>query len=173
MEPIKADLVIVGAGPGGYVAAFHAADKGKKVVLVDREKRLGGVCLNAGCIPSKALLHATELIRDAAESQARGISFSPPKIQLDKLRAWKDSVLDKLAQGLSGLSQKRGVQVLRGRGHFEGSQTLRVETSEGQKFVAFDKAIVAVGSKPAMPADRKSTRLNSSHIQKSRMPSSA
>jgi dihydrolipoamide dehydrogenase len=152
MEPIKAEIVVVGAGPGGYVAAFYAADKGKQVVLVDRDTRLGGVCLNAGCIPSKALLHATELIREADASQARGISFGAPKIQLDKLRAWKDSVLDKLGQGLSGLSQKRGVQVLHGRGHFEDSQTLRVETSEGQKFVNFDKAIVAVGSRPAMPA---------------------
>ena len=152
MEPIKAEIVVVGAGPGGYVAAFYAADKGKKVVLVDRDKRLGGVCLNAGCIPSKALLHATELIREAEASQARGIGFGAPKIQLDKLRAWKDSVLDKLGQGLSGLSQKRGVQVLHGRGHFEDSQNLRVETSEGQKFVNFDKAIIAVGSRPAMPA---------------------
>jgi dihydrolipoamide dehydrogenase len=152
MEPIKAEIVVVGAGPGGYVAAFYAADKGKKVVLVERDKRLGGVCLNAGCIPSKALLHATELIREAEASQARGIGFGAPKIQLDKLRAWKDSVLDKLGQGLNGLSQKRGVQVLQGRGHFEDSQTLRVETSEGQKFVAFEKAIIAVGSRPAMPA---------------------
>ena len=151
MEPIKAEIVVVGAGPGGYVAAFYAADKGKKVVLVDRDKRLGGVCLNAGCIPSKALLHATGTIREAEASQARGIGFGAPKIQLDKLSAWKDSVLDKLGQGLSGLSQKRGVQVLHGRGHFEDSQTLRVETSEGQKFVAFEKAIIAVGSRPAMP----------------------
>ena len=152
MGPIKTDIVVVGAGPGGYVAAFSAADKGKKVILVEREKRLGGVCLNAGCIPSKALLHATKLIREAHESQARGISFSAPKIQLEKLRAWKDSVLAKLAQGLSGLSQKRGVEVLRGRGHFEDSQTLRVETPEGQKFIKFEKAIIAVGTKPAMPA---------------------
>ena len=151
MEPIKAEIVVVGAGPGGYVAAFYAADKGKKVVLVERDKRLGGVCLNAGCIPSKALLHATGTIREAEASQARGIDFGAPKIQLDKLRTWKDSVLDKLGQGLSALSQKRGVQVLHGRGHFEDSQNLRVETSAGQKFVAFEKAIIAVGSRPAMP----------------------
>jgi dihydrolipoamide dehydrogenase len=152
MEPLKTDIVVVGAGPGGYVAAFYAADKGKKVILVDRDKRLGGVCLNAGCIPSKALLHATKMIRDANESEARGIGFGAPKIRLDKLRAWKESVLDKLGQGLKGLSQKRGIGVLRGRGYFEDSQTLRVETSEGQKFIDFDKAIVAVGTKPAMPA---------------------
>ena len=152
------DVVVIGAGPAGYTAAIRAAQLGLKVACVDdwRDTRggpaLGGTCLNAGCIPSKALLHATGMIREAEASQARGISFGAPKIQLDKLRAWKDSVLDKLGQGLSGLSQKRGVQVLQGRGHFEDSQNLRVETSEGQKFVHFEKAIIAVGSRPAMPA---------------------
>ncbi|MEK7341413.1 MAG: dihydrolipoyl dehydrogenase [Candidatus Binatota bacterium] len=151
MEPLKTDIVVVGAGPGGYAAAFYAADKGKKVILVDRAERLGGVCLNYGCIPSKALLHATQMIREVDRSNARGISFGAPKISLDKLRAWKDSVLEKLAQGLSALSQKRGVEVLRGKGHFEDSQTLRVETRDGQKFINYDKAIIAVGAKPAMP----------------------
>ena len=151
MEPLKTDIVVVGAGPGGYAAAFYAADKGRKVVLVDRAERLGGVCLNCGCIPSKALLHATKMIREAEESNVRGISFGAPKISLDKLRAWKDSVLEKLAQGLSGLSQKRGVDFLRGKGYFEDSRTLRVETPEGQKFLSYEKAIIAVGSKPAMP----------------------
>lgn len=151
METIRTEIVVVGAGPGGYAAAFYAADKGKKVILVDRGERLGGVCLNCGCIPSKALLHATEMIREVNESNARGISFGAPKINLDKLREWKDSVLEKLAQGLSGLSKKRGVEVLRGKGHFEDSQTLRVETREGQKFISYEKAIIAVGTKPAMP----------------------
>ena len=151
MESLKTDIVVVGAGPGGYAAAFYAADKGKKVILVDRAERLGGVCLNCGCIPSKALLHATQMIREVDGSNARGISFGAPKISLDKLRAWKDSVLEKLAQGLSALSQKRGVEVLRGKGHFEDSQTLRVETRDGQKFINYDKAIIAVGTKPAMP----------------------
>ncbi len=152
MEKIKTDIVVVGAGPGGYAAAFYAADKGKKVILVDRAGRLGGVCLNCGCIPSKALLHATKMIREAEESNGRGISFGAPKISLDKLRAWKDSVLEKLAQGLSGLSQKRGVEFLRGKGYFEDSRTLRVETQEGQKFIGYEKAIIAVGSKPALPS---------------------
>ncbi len=151
MEPLKTDIVVVGAGPGGYAAAFYAADKGKKVILVDREKRLGGVCLNCGCIPSKALLHATQLIREASESHERGISFVQPKISLGKLRSWKNSVVEKLSQGLSGLCQKRGVEFLQGRAHFQDSQTLRVETSEGQKFITYEKAIIAVGSKPAIP----------------------
>ncbi len=152
MDPIRTEIVVVGAGPGGYAAAFYAADKGNKVILVDREKRLGGVCLNYGCIPSKALLHATQLIREIGQSNERGISFSQPKISLGKLRSWKNSVVEKLAQGLSGLCQKRGVVFLQGRGHFEDSQTLRVETTGGQKFISYEKAIIAVGSRPSVPA---------------------
>lgn len=151
MEPIKTEIVVIGAGPGGYAAAFYAADKGKKVILVEQEKRLGGVCLNRGCIPSKAWLHAAKLITEARESSARGITFEPPKIDLDKMRSWKESILTKLGQGIANLAQRRGVQVMQGRGRFEGSQTLRVETSEGQKFIQFQKAIIAVGSKSAMP----------------------
>lgn len=152
MEPLKTEIVVLGAGPGGYAAAFYAADKGKKVVLVEQQKRLGGVCLNHGCIPSKALLHATQLVRQAKASSARGISFGDPRIDLARLRAWKDSILDKLGQGIAGLAQRRGVDALQGRGHFEDSQTLRVETQEGQKFINYEKAILAVGSKPAMPS---------------------
>src|SRR6188768_810689 len=102
MDPIKTEIVVVGAGPGGYAAAFYAADLGKKVILVEQDKRLGGVCLNRGCIPSKALLHATNLIGEARESAHRGISFAPPQIALDKLRAWKESILQKLAAGIDG-----------------------------------------------------------------------
>ncbi len=152
MEPSKTEIVVLGAGPGGYAAAFYAADRGKKVTLVEQNTRLGGVCLNAGCIPSKALLHATEILREAKDSAARGIEFGAPKIDLDKLRIWKDSILDKLGQGIKGLAQKRGVQLVHGRGHFEDSQTLRVETADGQKFITYDTAIIAVGSKAAMPS---------------------
>jgi dihydrolipoamide dehydrogenase len=152
MEPSKTEIVVLGAGPGGYAAAFYAADRGKKVTLVEQNPRLGGVCLNAGCIPSKALLHATEILREAKDSAARGIEFGAPKIELDKLRAWKESILDKLGQGIKGLAQKRGVQLVHGRGHFEDSQTLRVETADGQKFIAYDSAIIAVGSKAALPS---------------------
>ena len=151
MDPIKTEIVVVGAGPGGYAAAFYAADLGKKFVLVEQDKRLGGVCLNRGCIPSKALLHATELLAEAKESEARGIQFGPPQLDLAKLRAWKESILTKLAQGISGLAQRRNVQVMTGRGYFQDSNTLRVETDRGQQFVQFDKAIIAVGSKPALP----------------------
>lgn len=152
VEPIQTEIVVLGAGPGGYAAAFYAAAKGKKVILVEQEKRLGGVCLNRGCIPSKALLHVTKLISEARDSEFRGIIFTQPKIHLEKLRAWKESVIEKLSKGISGLAQSRNVQVLSGRGHFEDSNTLRVETAEGQKFIRYEKAIVAVGSKPALPS---------------------
>ncbi len=151
-EPLQTEIVVLGAGPGGYAAAFYAADKGKKVLLVEQDKRLGGVCLNRGCIPSKALLHAAQLITEAKLSKDRGITFASPKINLDKLRRWKDSIIEKLARGLIGLGEKKGVKILHGRGHFEDSQTLRVETTEGQKFVKYKHAIIAVGSKPALPS---------------------
>jgi dihydrolipoamide dehydrogenase len=151
MTRIETELVVLGAGPGGYAAAFYAADLGKKVILVEREPRLGGVCLNRGCIPSKALLHAAHTVSLARESGLHGITFAEPRIDLPKLRAWKDSILQRLAQGVAQLAHKRGVQVMPGRGHFEDSHTLRVETSAGQQFVQYDKAIVATGSLPAMP----------------------
>src|ERR1041385_149703 len=151
MNPIKTEIVVVGAGAGGYAAAFYAADLGQKVILVERDKRLGGVCLNRGCIPSKALLHAAHTIAAARESEHRGITFSEPNIDLVKLRAWKDSVLAKLSGGVAQLAKLRGVEIWNGRGYFEDSNTLRVETSEGQKFINFDQAIIAVGSKSAMP----------------------
>jgi dihydrolipoamide dehydrogenase len=151
MEPIKTEIVVIGAGPGGYAAAFAAADKGLKVILVEQEPRLGGVCLNCGCIPSKAFLNVAHQIEEARESADRGLIFSEPKIDLAKLRAWKNSILDRLAGGIASLAQKRGVQVIQGRAYLEDSTTLRVETNEGQVFVKYDKAVVAVGSKPAMP----------------------
>jgi dihydrolipoamide dehydrogenase len=151
MDPIKTEVVVVGAGPGGYAAAFYAADLGKRVILIEKEKRLGGVCLNRGCIPSKALLYATHQIVGARESAHRGITFTEPKVELDKLRAWKESVLAKLSGGVAALAKLRGVQVIAGRGYFEGSNKLRVETEQGQQFVEYEQAILAVGSLPAMP----------------------
>jgi len=151
MDPIKTEVVVVGAGPGGYAAAFYAADHGKKVVLVERDQRLGGVCLNRGCIPSKALLHATKLLVEAREAAHRGITFGEPKVDLTKLRAWKDGILQKLSGGVAQIAKMRGVQVIHGRGYFEDSTTLRVESESGQQFINYEKAIVAVGSKSALP----------------------
>ncbi|MEY4388026.1 MAG: hypothetical protein RLY20_3309 [Verrucomicrobiota bacterium] len=151
MDPINTEVVVIGAGPGGYAAAFYAADLGKKVILVEREKRLGGVCLNCGCIPSKALLHATHFLSEMNESAHRGITYAKPTVELDKLRAWKESILTKLGGGIAQLAKMRNVQVVTGRGYFEDSNTLRVESEQGNQFIKFEKAILAVGSKPAMP----------------------
>jgi len=151
MDSIKTEIVVVGAGPGGYAAAFYAADLGKKVILIERDKKLGGVCLNRGCIPSKALLYATHQIFNARESEHRGITFTEPKVDLAKLREWKDGILAKLSGGVATLAKMRGVEVLAGRGYFEGSNKLRVETEQGQQFIEYEQAILAVGSLAAMP----------------------
>ncbi len=151
MDSKEIQLVVVGAGPGGYAAAFYAADQGKRVILVEKDPQLGGVCLNRGCIPSKALLHATELIHEAEISAQRGISFGEPRIELDKLRDWKKGILTKLSQGIAFLAQKRGVEVITGRGYFEDSHTLRVETSAGQQFIKFEQALIATGSSSFKP----------------------
>ena len=164
MEPITVDLVVVGAGPGGYAAAFYAADRGRQVLLVDQDDRLGGVCLNRGCIPSKALLHATALMREAKASSARGIAFGEPRVDLGTLRAWKESVLEQLGQGIRSLSRRRGVDVMRGRGRFEDARLLRVDTAGGQQVIRYQAAIIAVGSRPAMPQafDLRDTRVMTS-----------
>jgi dihydrolipoamide dehydrogenase len=151
MQSLKTEIVVIGAGPGGYAAAFYAADLGKKVILIEREKRLGGVCLNRGCIPSKALLYATHQIVNARESAHRGITFAEPTIDLNKLRTWKESILEKLAGGVGTLAKMRNVQVIQGRAYFEGFNKLRVENENGQQFVEYDQAILAVGSVAAMP----------------------
>ena len=151
-EPLQGDLVVVGAGPGGYAAAFYGADRGRKVILIEQDARLGGVCLNVGCIPSKALLHATALMREAKDSAERGIRFGSPELDLARLKAWKEGILDKLGGGIRTLAQRRGVEVMKGRGYFEDSKTLRVETESGQTFIRFEQAVLAVGSKPALPA---------------------
>lgn len=154
---IECDTLVLGAGPGGYTAAFRAADLGQKVVLVERYASLGGVCLNVGCIPSKALLHAAKVITEAEEMSHFGVNLSQPQIDLPKLRGWKESIIKKLTGGLSGLAKARKVQVLTGKGAFASSNTLVVETSEGSKTVAFKNAIIAAGSSvvkiPGFPYD--------------------
>src|SRR5215207_6155007 len=143
-----AEVLVLGAGPGGYTAAFRAADLGKKVVLVERWPTLGGVCLNVGCIPSKALLHAAKVIDETKDMAAHGIGFSAPSIDIDKLRGWKDGVVKKLTGGLSGLAKQRKVTVVSGVGRFTAVNQLEVDGDSGKKTVSFEQAIIAAGSEP-------------------------
>jgi len=154
---IHAEVVVLGAGPGGYTAAFRAADLGKQVVLIEKHASLGGVCLNVGCIPSKALLHVAKVINEAEEVSHHGVTFGKPKIDIDAIRSWKESVIGKLTGGLAGLAKQRKVQVVRGVAKFTSPNSLAVQTAEGEKIVTFDNAIVAAGSSvariPGFPYD--------------------
>lgn len=145
---VHAEVVVLGSGPGGYTAAFRAADLGKKVVMIERNPTLGGVCLNVGCIPSKALLHVAKVITEAEEMGAHGVSFGKPKIDLDELRAFKDSVVGKLTGGLDGLSKGRKVQIVRGYGRFSGPNMIEVVGDDGMTTVSFEQCIIAAGSEP-------------------------
>jgi dihydrolipoamide dehydrogenase len=155
---LQADVVVLGAGPGGYTAAFRAADLSKKVVLVERYSALGGVCLNVGCIPSKALLHAAKVITEAEEMAAHGVSFGKPAVDIAKLRGWKESVIGRLTKGLAGLAKQRKVQVVQGHGVLESPRTITVTGSDGKTTrVGFDTCIIAAGSSvariPGFPYD--------------------
>lgn len=145
---IHAEVVVLGSGPGGYTAAFRAADLGKKTVLIEKYPTLGGVCLNVGCIPSKALLHVAKVITEAEEMGAHGVSFSKPKVNLDELRAFKNQVVGQLTGGLKGLSKGRKVEVVQGYGKFTGPNMIEVEGDDGKKTVSFDQCIIAAGSEP-------------------------
>ena len=146
---IHVDVVVLGAGPGGYTAAFRAADLGKTTALVERYPALGGVCLNVGCIPSKALLHVAKVITDAEETAQQGIVFGKPGIEIDKLRAWKESVIGKLTKGLGQLAKQRKVERVQGTGKFISPNMIEVETPDGLKSVSFDHCIIAAGSSVA------------------------
>ncbi|MEY3791367.1 MAG: dihydrolipoyl dehydrogenase [Pseudomonadota bacterium] len=154
---IECDTLVLGAGPGGYTAAFRAADLGQRVVLVERYPVLGGVCLNVGCIPSKALLHAAKVITEAEEMSHFGITMSKPQIDINALRGWKESVIKKLTGGLTGLAKARKVQTVQGKGTFTSPNTVTVETPDGNKTIAFKNAIIAAGSSvtriPGFPYD--------------------
>ena len=144
----KINLVVIGGGPGGYAAAFLAADLGMNVTLVDLEKNPGGVCLYTGCIPSKALLHVAKLINEADEAKNFGVEFSKPKIDIDKLRSWKNDVVNKLTGGLGILSKQRKINYIRGKASFVNSSAVTIEKTEGGKEeLKFDKAIIATGSR--------------------------
>nr|HAT8713891.1 dihydrolipoyl dehydrogenase [Legionella jordanis] len=157
MAEMNTDVVVLGSGPGGYTAAFRAADLGKEVVLVERFDNLGGVCLNVGCIPSKALLHIAKVLDETHEMSAQGVTFAKPELDSKQLVAWKNSVVGKLTGGLKALSKQRKVKVVTGVGKFSGTHQIVVEGKEGQTTINFKNAIVAVGSEsinlPFIPED--------------------
>ena len=171
---IHAEVLVLGAGPGGYTAAFRAADLGKKVVLVERFATLGGVCLNVGCIPSKALLHVAKVMTEAQEVAHAGIEFGKPKVSLDKLRAWKSGVLGKLTKGLAALAKQRKVEVVHGKGEFASAHTLKVQTGAGAKTISFDHCIIAAGSSiariPGFPYDDKRMIDSTSALELAEVP---
>ncbi len=152
-----ADVVVLGGGPGGYTAAFRAADLGKRVILIEKGPTLGGVCLNVGCIPSKALLHVAENIESAKEGSAFGVTFAPPEIDLNGVRDYKNRVVKQLTTGLSGLAKQRHVQVIQGEGVFKSEREISVTGDEGEVIVSFSHCIIAVGSRsiqiPSFPHD--------------------
>jgi dihydrolipoamide dehydrogenase len=152
-----AEVAVLGGGPGGYTAAFRAADLGKQVVLIERYEQLGGVCLNVGCIPSKALLHIAEVVNEAREIASHGVSFGDPVFDLDKLRGFKDGVVASLTKGLTGLAGRRKVGVVRGSARFSAPDQLTIETPEGVQTLSFDDCIIAAGSQsvelPGIPHD--------------------
>lgn len=154
---LQTQVVVIGSGPGGYSAAFRAADLGLKTILVERYASLGGVCLNVGCIPSKALLHAAKVIEETHEMAGNGIDFGKPTIDTNKLRDWKNKVVTKLTGGLKMLAKQRKVDVVQGAAKFTSSNTLEVETPNGKQTIRFENAIIAVGSRvvklPFLPDD--------------------
>jgi len=145
---IHAEIVVIGAGPGGYAAAFRAADLGKKVILIDKDEALGGVCLNRGCIPSKALLHIGKVIEEAKALKKSGVTFSDPTLDLDAIRSWKESVVSKLSKGIGQLAKARNVRVIHGLATFESSTQLSVKFENGPQSIIFDNCIIATGSRP-------------------------
>ena len=152
-----ADVLVLGSGPGGYTAAFRAADLGRQVIMIERHQRIGGVCLNVGCIPSKALLHTAAVINEAEEMAAHGVSFGKPQIDIEKIAAWKESVVDRLTGGLKMLAKQRKVELITGEGRFSSPNHITVTTADGEIIISFDHCIIAAGSRvtkiPGFPND--------------------
>ena len=156
-DKLHAEVVVIGAGPGGYAAAFRAADLGKQVILIEKDSALGGVCLNRGCIPSKALLHLAKVIGDAKALEHSGVTFGDPELDLDKIRNWKESVVSKLSKGITQLAKARNVQVIQGLATFDSPTQLSITSENGQQTLTFENCIIGTGSVaagiPGFPTD--------------------
>jgi len=145
---VHKELVVIGSGPGGYTAAFRAADLGMKVTLIDRYANLGGVCLNVGCIPSKALLHVAKVIDDSKEAAVTGLYFNEPKLDLEAMKKWKNKLISGLTRGLKGLADKRNVTVIQGSAYFISADSLKIDSDDGESLLTFEQCIIAAGSEP-------------------------
>jgi len=154
---LHAEVLVLGSGPGGYTAAFRAADLGRQVVMIERHAKIGGVCLNVGCIPSKALLHTAQVINEAESMSDHGVTFAKPEVDIRKIESWKNSIVDGLTGGLKALAKQRKVTIVQGEASFAGTNTMTVETAEGSQTISFDKCIIAAGSRvskvPVFPND--------------------
>jgi dihydrolipoamide dehydrogenase len=154
---LHAEVLVLGSGPGGYTAAFRAADLGRQVVMIERHAKIGGVCLNVGCIPSKALLHTAQVINEAASMADHGVTFSKPEVDIRKIESWKNGIVDKLTGGLKALAKQRKVTIVQGEARFAGTHAITVETEKGTQTISFDKCIIAAGSRvtkvPVFPND--------------------
>ena len=171
---LHAEVLVLGSGPGGYTAAFRASDLGKQVVMVERHAELGGVCLNVGCIPSKALLHLAKVVDDARDFGDHGVGFGEPSFDLDKIRAWKDGVVGRLTGGVATMTKQRKVEVVHGLGKLISDRALQVVTSDGSMTVSFDHAILAAGSRvtklPGLPYDDRRLMDSTSALELDEIP---
>jgi dihydrolipoamide dehydrogenase len=171
---IETELVVIGAGPGGYAAAFRAADLGKQVVLIDKDKALGGVCLNRGCIPSKALLHIAKIMEETRTLGSMGVKFSNPELDIEKIREWKNSVVSQLNGGISQMAKARKVDTIQGEAKFISGNELTVKTVAGSERVAFKAAIIATGSRsariPGLPYDHPGILNSTSALELESIP---
>ena len=168
------DVVVIGSGPGGYAAAFRAADLDKRVALIEKDDVLGGVCLNRGCIPSKALLHISQTIEEAAKLEEKGVKFDKPKIELDKVRDWKDEVVGKLNKGIAQMAKSRKVQVFTGAAEFNSKTEISIKSKDKSELISFDNAIIATGSRstliPSIPNEHPSVMTSKEALQLESIP---
>ena len=168
------DVVVIGSGPGGYAAAFRAADLDKRVALIEKDDVLGGVCLNRGCIPSKALLHISQIIEEARDLEGKGIKFNAPKIELDKVRNWKNEVVGKLNKGIAQMAKARKVEVFTGAAEFNSKTEITVKGKDKSELISFDSAIIATGSRstliPSIPKDHPSVMTSKEALQLESIP---
>ncbi|MFQ6610206.1 MAG: FAD-dependent oxidoreductase, partial [Fidelibacterota bacterium] len=175
-QSIETEVAVIGAGPGGYTAAFRAADLGKNVTIIEMEKALGGVCLNHGCIPSKALLHISKVIHEADSVKYCGVNFQPPQIDLDKLRGYKEKVVSQLNRGIVNMVKARKINVLHGIAKFDSKNRLSIQTKDDEVKLSFQNAIISTGSSPkpihGFPMDHPNLLTSTEALQLHKIPES-